>query len=325
MPKTIKYIGTQDRWPEISVTGRQSVWGRGQEDERSDVEAAQLLATGLFKDLDATRLPEPKVQAISGVVSGDGSPIYPSDEYHAHFFAPLAIDSDTRARDISGSLGDGAFQVNLAASAAWATAGFLTQANPTSAGQLTMVEFPALSWDWAAGDSLFVFWVGRMTPEGSDTVFLGDTTGATFGNGIRLLSSSTGKLKANAYQQTGSLSRFSGTGTGTVFETGVTHSMAVCFSPAGIAFWSDGARDATYSSGFIVPSGGLVSTVNTATLKLGGDGGTASSIQNGPAMQTRALVILKGRRSAPPTVADLDALVAALHANPGALVSSAAW
>lgn len=69
MPKTIKYIGTQDRWPEISVTGRQSVWGRGQEDERSDVEAAQLLATGLFKDLDATRLPEPKVQAISGVVS----------------------------------------------------------------------------------------------------------------------------------------------------------------------------------------------------------------------------------------------------------------
>jgi hypothetical protein len=269
---------------------------------------------------------EEKSAAAQALVSGDGSPVYPSSEYHCHCYAPLATDSDRTFRDISGALADGAFQTNLAAAAAWATAGFLTQANPASAGQLTMVEFPALSWDWAAGDSLFVHWAGRLTPEGSDMVFLGDTTGASFGNGIRLLSSSTGKLKANAYQQTGSLSRFSGTGTSTVFEASVTHSMAVCFSPAGIAFWSDGARDATYASGFIMPSsGGLVSTVNTATLKLGGDGGTASSIQNGPAMQTRALAILKGRRDAPPAIADLDALAAALHRNPAGLVSAAAW
>ena len=263
--------------------------------------------------------------AVSSLVSGDGSTILPSPEYLAHFYAPLAIDSDTKARDISGALGDGTFQANLAASAAWATAGFLTQANPATISHLTMVEFPAISWDWAAGDALFIFWAGRMTPEGSDTVFLGDTTGASAGNGIRLLASSTGKLKANAYQQSGTLSRFGGTGTSTIAEASVTHSLAVCFHPDGLAYWSDGARDATYASGYLMPSGGVVSTINTATLKLGGDGGTSGSIQNGPAMQTRALVVLKGRRSAPPAIADLDALVAALHRNPAALVSAASW
>lgn len=70
MPKTIKYIGTQDGWPEIAITGRPSNWKRGAIDERSDLQAAQLLATGLFTDVDATLLPEQKVVAISGVVSG---------------------------------------------------------------------------------------------------------------------------------------------------------------------------------------------------------------------------------------------------------------
>ena len=26
MPKTIKYIGTQQRWPELAITGKQSLW-----------------------------------------------------------------------------------------------------------------------------------------------------------------------------------------------------------------------------------------------------------------------------------------------------------
>jgi lysophospholipase L1-like esterase len=72
MPKTVKYIGTARRWPERATTGMQSVWFPGQAEQRSDLEAAQLLATGLFFDVDATQLPESKVVAISGVVSGGG-------------------------------------------------------------------------------------------------------------------------------------------------------------------------------------------------------------------------------------------------------------
>lgn len=74
MPKTVKYIGTVTRWPELATTGKQSTWVPGQQEQRSDTEAAQLLATGLFSDVDATQLPEQKVVAISGVVSWDGIP-----------------------------------------------------------------------------------------------------------------------------------------------------------------------------------------------------------------------------------------------------------
>jgi len=72
MPKTVKYIGTVTRWPELATTGKQSAWVPGQQEQRSDTEAAQLLATGLFSDVDATQLPEQKVVAISGVVSEAG-------------------------------------------------------------------------------------------------------------------------------------------------------------------------------------------------------------------------------------------------------------
>lgn len=48
MAKTIKYTGTQDRWAELPVTGSQAIWRTGQQESRSDSEAAQLLATGLF-------------------------------------------------------------------------------------------------------------------------------------------------------------------------------------------------------------------------------------------------------------------------------------
>lgn len=72
MAKTIKYIGTQDRWPELAYTGKQSVWTLGQTEERSDTEAAQLMATGKFSDVSATQLPPEKVAQISGVVSRAG-------------------------------------------------------------------------------------------------------------------------------------------------------------------------------------------------------------------------------------------------------------
>ena len=39
MAVTIKYTGTQIRWPELSVTGKQSVWNPGQIESREDAEA----------------------------------------------------------------------------------------------------------------------------------------------------------------------------------------------------------------------------------------------------------------------------------------------
>lgn len=261
------------------------------------------------------------------VTVGSGAAV--SSEYHAHFFAPLAIDSDTTARDISGALSDGTFQADLSAATAWATAGFLTQPNPTVAGQQSMVAFPAISWDWSAGDSLFLFWCGRGTPEGAEAPWAGDTSGSAANSGVKLTCTTDGKFKCNVYQNSPAVSVFGPTSTNAVFEASVTHSLAVCIRPhvsgsgGGMCFWTDGARNAGHAAGFLMPSGGPVSTVNAVTFKLGGDG--SGSPQLGIALQTRAFVMLKGRRGSPPAVADMDALVAALHANQQALVSSAAW
>lgn len=284
-----------------------------------------------------TQLIDPTSLLVYGQSDGAGGYValggsVPSSEYHTHFYAPLAIDSDRNARDISGALSDGAFQTNLSAATAWATANFLTQPNPTVASELSLIQFPAISWDWASGDSIFVFWVGRGTPEAGDVGVMGESYGFSYGNGLRLLCTSTGKLKASVYQTSGSVSVFGPTSTETVFEASVTHSFAVCVRPhgsggsgGGMAFWIDGARGSGHASGFVMPSGGPCTTTTANTWKLGGDGQTVGSIQNGLAMQTKALVVLKGRRGRPPAIADMDALVAALHRNPQALVSAEAW
>lgn len=54
MSKVIKYNGTVNRWPELAVTGKQAVWYKGQQEERTDLEANKLLATQLFTLISAT-------------------------------------------------------------------------------------------------------------------------------------------------------------------------------------------------------------------------------------------------------------------------------
>lgn len=65
MSKTIKYIGTQKRWPELAATGKQAFWMPGRQDERSDVEALQLLGTGLFEEVGAAPVAMPMIGAVA--------------------------------------------------------------------------------------------------------------------------------------------------------------------------------------------------------------------------------------------------------------------
>jgi hypothetical protein len=58
MPKTIRFTGSERGWDELSVTGKPSVWQPGQQEERSDSEAALLIATGLFSQVFTGSLTE---------------------------------------------------------------------------------------------------------------------------------------------------------------------------------------------------------------------------------------------------------------------------
>lgn len=284
-------------------------------------EVAGIRSSGL------SALTAAQVQAVQeATAAGFGAASVRSTGYHCHIWTPDQTNADRKLWDVSGQLNDAAFQANLSAATAWATAGFCTQPNPSVSGELSLIEVPALSWNWAAGDSLFVFWRGRLTPEAGDVSMLADTAG-TAASGVKIMATAAGKVKVNLYQASGALSRFGGTSGGTCFEPSITHSFGLLVTGAGEqCVWVDGARDSAYSSGYAAISGGPVDTTSAVTLKLGGDGTTSSGIQNGPAMQTQALAILKGRRSlGAPAVAQMDALVRALHASPAALVSAAAW
>ena len=74
MAVTIKYTGTQIRWPELSITGKQSVWNPGQIESREDAEAALLLASGVFSAENDKPL---TLDAALGLQSG-GAALTPS-------------------------------------------------------------------------------------------------------------------------------------------------------------------------------------------------------------------------------------------------------
>lgn len=313
--------------------GASKMFREGEQIDVTAQRAAELVA------VDAVTVDSPNASDSlvrfngQSLVSGDENilalnTLRQSDGYHFHGFAPNQINSDLKFYDYSGALNDGAFQANLAAADAWASAGYLTQANPSVGGNLSLVALPALTFDYLAGDSLFIFWRGMATPEGSDMPVMGNSVGSSQ-NGLRVMCSSAGKLKLNLYQASGTLSRFGGTSTATVFEAAIAHSFAVAID--GVTgkhcYWADGVRDAAYASGFLtLGSGGIVDTASSATLKLGGDGQTSATVQVGVAMSTQALVILEGRNGlGTPAVADLDLLVANLHRNPQKLVLASAW
>ena len=71
MTKTIKYTGAQQRWSELPYTGAQSLWAPGQIEERSDVAAAALMATGLFYEVQR-QLDNAEVMALRSLVSSAG-------------------------------------------------------------------------------------------------------------------------------------------------------------------------------------------------------------------------------------------------------------
>lgn len=100
MSKTIKYTGTQDRWPELAITGKQSVWRPGQQEERADAEADLLIATGLFSGVSVKVTQDTATGKLYGVgevnVGGAtaASLVTPASVAAGSFAAPLLVGND---------------------------------------------------------------------------------------------------------------------------------------------------------------------------------------------------------------------------------------
>lgn len=75
MSVTLKYTGAISPWRELAVTGKQSAWTPGQQEERSNAEASLLLATGYFEaiNLPVARLAtDPLTGGVVSILDGKG-------------------------------------------------------------------------------------------------------------------------------------------------------------------------------------------------------------------------------------------------------------
>lgn len=72
MSKTIRYIGATDPYLELPITGKQSVWKKNQQEQRSDTEADLLVASGQFIEIPTAAAAVVVSSAIP--VDGDGRP-----------------------------------------------------------------------------------------------------------------------------------------------------------------------------------------------------------------------------------------------------------
>lgn len=296
MTQTIKYIGAQQRWSELPYTGAQSVWAPGQIEERGDVDAAALMASGLFIKIQGD-LDNVELTAFRALVSGDGIPGAAHPRYFCHLFAGAQLPDDAMVYDISGAGSHAQRETDLTVSALWTTAAGYASTLDTAAvdGQrLRRLKLPALNWDWMGGESLLIWWLGKCTAEGSTTNLMGTARGVAGENGFRVRVASTGALGMTMSEGATATTTFT-TSTLLPFD-GALHS---------IGFWFDGrARlgysyvDETVQVGGNSPTGDMLPTAaqvaaGTDRLILGGDSLLTGSATSSIAQSTRALAILK--------------------------------
>lgn len=299
-------------------------WTAGSSYPASDAFAAMLItanyATGTLpvdRDLVPIMGQTNSAGQVISLASGDGPlTIYqyaPSTGYFCHLYAPNQDVCDPYVADISGALNHATFGANLSKAEAWGTtAGF---ASTLAAGNDEVLHLPACNFDFAGGESMLFMWKGKITAPGSALPFIGNSGGSS-SKGIcpmRILTDGT----CQGYISSGTASFFDIT---PVVADGTVHTFGVVLDGfnSKYATWVDGVLTRT-----LVPMTSR-DTVNTNQFMVGNTQpsgwGSGTSLASG----TKALVILRGRTGLGlPT--DYDALMKALMANPGKLVSRSEW
>lgn len=255
---------------------------------------------------------------VTGLVSGDGTAltIYqdaPSTGYFCHLYAPNQDVCDPYVADISGALNHATLGANLSKAEVWGTTAGMASTLTANADEV--LHLPACNFDFAGGESMLFMWKGKITAPGSALPFIGNSAGSS-AKGIcpmRILTDGT----CQGYISSGTASFFDIT---SAIADGTVHTFGLALDGVAskYAMWVDGVNTRTLIA--------LTSrdTVNTNQFMVGNTQasiwGTATSL----ASSTKAMVILRGRTGLG-LPSNYDALMKALMANPGKLVSRTEW
>jgi hypothetical protein len=244
--------------------------------------------------------------------------------YFFHGYAGNQIAGDSVFIDMA-SINSGVRGANLSDAEMFANAGYVTTKAPANPYD-TCIRLPNLNFDYSAGEKLFVWWLGKITPEANERSFIGDGFGtAATGNGQRGLQirvNQSGKMATALY---GSTAKAGALSNGVPFD-GNLHDIAVFWDGAtkSYGYWIDGTMDTSFAGALAVLDAVAYDTKNGNTFNLGSSSpapGTATAPQSGIATQTRAFVVIRMPSSyTSPTVATITDAAKTLRANPGKLL-----
>ena len=179
------------------------------------------------------RSPAGQQQQIQSLVSAPGIPGTAHPRYFTHLFAGNQLADDPKVYDISGALGHATPEADLSLSALWTTTpGYASTLDPTTTvGQkLRRLMLPVLMWDWAGGESLFIWGLVKAAFEAAACSFMGNNIGGSAENGFRIRVSTAGKLVL-AMQQGTTYSYSSTASTLSAFD-GALHSFGIWMDAA---------------------------------------------------------------------------------------------
>jgi hypothetical protein len=249
--------------------------------------------------------------------------------YFFHGYAGNQFAGDSLFFDLAAG-NHGVRGGNLSDSEMFATAGMVTTKAPSNPYD-TCIRLPNLNYDYSTGEKLFIWWLGKITPEANERAFIGDGFGtSTSGNGqrgIQLRCNQSGKLAMAVY---GATARAAALSNAVPFD-GAVHDIALVLDGANrtYGYWVDGKMDSAFV-GTMLPfyQSENFDTKNSNTFNLGSSfpaPGTATAPQSGIATQTRALVIIRLPASySSPSAPAVTNVCKALRANPGKLLLGSA-
>ena len=242
----------------------------------------------------------------------------PHPRYHFHGFAGDIISGDGKFFDRS-PLGNHAVRgANLSEANMLANAGYVSTVDPVGGSADSVLRIPNLNFDYAGGEKLIMYWLGKATAEGASVRGLGDGYGTSY-PGFATIFYSTGGLQVVLSDGTGQY--FSANTVETPFD-GNLHSISVVLDGEGrrIGIWVDEVIVAYLGGAYGTFSGGAsVDTRNSNTFNIGGvhSAATIGASPLGIATQTRALHILRLGASDPlPSITTMTQVFTQLRADP---------
>jgi len=297
-----------------------SILYAGESRQLQKADEDRIIASGHAESID---IQEPLKFSVTGVKNLDtlvyntanskflpGASRNEHPRYFCHLWAGAVLADETRANDISGAKNHAVRGANLSAAQMTASAGYISTIDPAGGALDSVLHMPAVNLDLVGGESMLIWWLGKVTAEGGDETLIGDSV-STSNNGWRIRARSSGKVDFVAYQNSGALSAFSGSSTATLID-GTLHSFAFFLDGKNgtIGKWEDGVNTVSAT-----PFAAGYNTKTTGGVAIGAGRDSPTS---GIATATRALVMMRwGVADSVPSVGQITAAVLKLRANPG--------